>query len=119
MERVRLLLECFDQLRLAVEDPRTTGEDAIDEAALDTRDLQDGTALRREVSRQQPQAPGFFERRGERMNDVPVGPRRIQPRDLLGERLTGACQRAPVEQPSVQQLAHDDRQAALVVDVHD
>ena len=54
---------------------------------------------------------------GDGMDHVPVGRRRIEPADLLGERLAGAGERLAVEQAGLEQLLDDHLQATLGVDV--
>ena len=87
------------------------------DAALDAGDLEDGAAVGREVAAQQAEAAGRLERRRRRVDDVAVGRRRVEPRDLLGQRLAGAREAVAVEQAGVEQLLHDDLEAALGVDV--
>ena len=111
------LSSAVDQLPLAVEDAGATGEDAVVEPALDAGDLQDGAAVGREVAAQQAQPAGVLERLGDGVGHVAIGPRRIEPADLLGERLAGAGDRIAVEQAGVEQLLDDHLQTALRVDV--
>ena len=53
----------------------------------------------------------------DRVHDLAVGRRRVEPLDLLGERLAGARERRPVERAGCEQLLHDDGDAADRVDV--
>ena len=111
------LLERLDQLALAVEDARATAEHAVFKPALDAGDLQHRATVGRKVSVKQPQSAGVLVRLGDGMDHVPVGCRRIEPADLLGQRLAGAGQRLAVEQAGLEQLLDDHLQATLGIDV--
>ena len=103
-ERVGRVLERGDERRLALEHAGAAGEPPVDDATLDAGHLQDGAALGREVAREQAEPTGGLERRAHREHDLAVGRRRVEPLDLLGQRLAGAGERGSVELTGGEQL---------------
>ena len=81
------------------------------DAALDAGELEDRAAVGREVAAQQAEAARRLERLRDGVDHLAVRRRRVEPRDLLGERLAGAGERGAVEEAGVEQLL-DDRPAA-------
>jgi hypothetical protein len=69
--------------------------------------------VRGEVAAQQPETSRLLERLADRKDDVVIRSRRIQTPHLIGQRLAGARQAAPIEEARVEELLHDDREAAL------
>src|SRR5205807_6185753 len=100
-------LERVDQSGLAVEDTRTAAEHTVGKPALETGDLEDGSAVGGEVAAQQPQTAGVLVRLGSRVDDVAVGCGRIEPADLRGERLAGTGDRLAVEQACHERVPDD------------
>jgi hypothetical protein len=87
------ILQRGDERRLALEHARAAGEPAADDAAFDSRHLQDGSAVGREVPLQQAEAARGLERCAHRVDDVAFGHGGVEPTDLLGQRLAGAGER--------------------------
>ena len=60
---------------------------------------------------------GGVDRVGQRVDDGAVGRRRVERGQVLGHRPPGDGQAVAVQQPGIEQLAHDDRDAADAVEV--
>ena len=118
LEAVGVLVQGLDQGALTVEHAGAAREDAVLHPALDAGDLEDRTAVGREVAAEQAEPAGVLEGLLDRVDHVLVRSRRGEPPELFGQGLARAGQRVTVEEAGLEELVDDDLQPALGVHVH-